>query len=847
MVGWWQGEGDAYDEISGSNGVVYPGTTFTTGVVGQCFSFDGVSGCVMNTNTPPLTNIQDTFTMEFWAYPRAGYRMLPEGGGVGTSGQSYAIFPDWGGYGGMAGAGVCVGTNGISVMEHADNYMPSMLSYTNDINGWVHVAVVYTNKQPVLYVNGVKVRTGITSTETAVYPSKNLGNSYASADGYQFDTYGPYNGLLDEVSIYNRALSQDEILAIYNAGSSGKCPPPPTIITQPTNQILLPDGTAVFNVIAGGGAPLSYQWSFDGTNVANATNATLTLTDVQLNDAGSYSVTITNPYGSTNSAASLMVVLPPVITQQPQSQTVLSYSSASFNVGATGTAALTYQWQKNGTNLVDGGNISGSATTNLTLASVSVGDAGNYGVVVSNSYGMTNSVPAVLTVPETAFMLGSTNAMSGNTVIVPVLMNALGVENAFETSVVYDPTKLVLQWVQPGEATAGAYLQEVDTETNSGYVGFAVLLNTGATVPAGTQEVAELVFHTLPVTNSTTVNLVFGDNPDPRQLVDNNLDSLPATYQGGTVTLVPAEYEADVYPRTNGDHQVNLQDWGEEGRMVAGLDVPTNSDEMLRADCAPRGAPDGVLTVADWVQAGRYALGLDPLTLVLASNPEVSELKAQVSGVQPNDAPSQIRILQVNNVAAQRGQTVNVPVQLVCITNENAVGMTVSYNTNQLTLLNVSLGTNATGARLDVNSSRAAGEVGVALALSPGATLLPGTNQVAVLEFAAAASASGTAALGLNSGVVILQVVDKTADVLPADYVNGAVVLPSQPSVTVTGAGTGLQLSWPMVAGAFEVQTAAMPVGPWTTIVMPLITNGANVSVMVSPTNQQQYFRLLGQ
>src|SRR5450759_5951714 len=59
---------------------------------------------------------------------------------------------------------VCVGTNGISVMEHAYNYLPSMLSYTNSINGWVHVAVVYSNKQPVLYVNGVNVRTGITSS-----------------------------------------------------------------------------------------------------------------------------------------------------------------------------------------------------------------------------------------------------------------------------------------------------------------------------------------------------------------------------------------------------------------------------------------------------------------------------------------------------------------------------------------------------------------------------------------------------------------------------------------------------------------------------------------------------------
>jgi subtilisin-like proprotein convertase family protein len=238
MVGWWKGEGNALDSIGGTTGIVYPGTTYAAGEVGQAFSFDGVNGCVMNTNSPPYTNIQNSFTMEFWANPQQGFNIMPEGGGLGNSGQSYAIFPDWGGLnsGGPAGTGVCVGTNGISVVEHCNNYMPSSLSYTNPINGWTHIAVVYSNKQPTLYVNGVKVRTGVTSPETFVYPSKNFGSSYDTELGFQFNLYGPYKGLLDEVSIYKRALSSDEIAAIYNAGKAGKfataAPMPPYLDTD---------------------------------------------------------------------------------------------------------------------------------------------------------------------------------------------------------------------------------------------------------------------------------------------------------------------------------------------------------------------------------------------------------------------------------------------------------------------------------------------------------------------------------------------------------------------------------------------------------------------------------------
>jgi hypothetical protein len=115
--------------------------------------------------------------------------------------------------------------------------------------------------------------------------------------------------LIDEVSIYNRALTAQEIQAIYNAGISGKCPlGAPGIIFQPTNQTVAVGGNAIFNVVAGGAGPLSYQWNFNGTNLDGETNAVLILTDVQLNQAGNYMVLVTNVFGSILSSNALLTI-----------------------------------------------------------------------------------------------------------------------------------------------------------------------------------------------------------------------------------------------------------------------------------------------------------------------------------------------------------------------------------------------------------------------------------------------------------------------------------------------------------------------------------------------------------
>ena len=66
-----------------------------------------------------------------------------------------------------------MGTNGVSVYEHGDSYMPALLVYDTPITGWNHIAVVYTNKQPILYINGILVRTGLTSLRPEVFLALN--------------------------------------------------------------------------------------------------------------------------------------------------------------------------------------------------------------------------------------------------------------------------------------------------------------------------------------------------------------------------------------------------------------------------------------------------------------------------------------------------------------------------------------------------------------------------------------------------------------------------------------------------------------------------------------------------
>ncbi|MFM2081873.1 MAG: hypothetical protein RL380_564, partial [Verrucomicrobiota bacterium] len=186
----------------------------------------------------------------------------------------------------------------------------------------------------------------------------------------------------------------------------------PVITNQPTPLAVTFTSNATFTVVAGGSSPLAYQWKLNATtNLVGATNATLTLTNVQATNAGNYSVVLTNSYGSvTSSAVALTVNFPPTITNQPSSVTTNAGSNATFTVGASGSTTLSYQWKFNSSTT-----LANATNATFTVTNAQAANVGNYSVVVTNNYGSVTSSAAALALN---FPPSFTNAPLSQTVLV---------------------------------------------------------------------------------------------------------------------------------------------------------------------------------------------------------------------------------------------------------------------------------------------------------------------------------------------------------------------------------------------------------------------------------------------
>jgi hypothetical protein len=166
----------------------------------------------------------------------------------------------------------------------------------------------------------------------------------------------------------------------------------PFITQQPSSTTNAFGGTAIFSCVATGPVPMNYQWFQNNTNLPGQTSATLTLTNLQLQNVGNYQVIVENAFGSITSSVAILHISPGMVIQ-PTNQIVMPGSSAGFTFLAGGEPPLTYQWQLNGTNLTDNSIYSGS-TSNILIVSTLTNTMGNYTVVVSNSYGSTTSATA---------------------------------------------------------------------------------------------------------------------------------------------------------------------------------------------------------------------------------------------------------------------------------------------------------------------------------------------------------------------------------------------------------------------------------------------------------------------
>jgi hypothetical protein len=182
-------------------------------------------------------------------------------------------------------------------------------------------------------------------------------------------------------------------------------PPPaataPSITTQPASQTSSEGGTATFTVTAAGTAPLAYQWQKDSTAITGATAASYTTPMLTASDDGTtFSVVVSNSAGTITSAAATLTVSAtpppatvPAITTQPAAQTVVAGSTATFTVVATGTAPLSYQWQRGNANIPGA-----TSATYVTPATATSDSGATFDVVVTNSAGSVTSSVVTLTV-----------------------------------------------------------------------------------------------------------------------------------------------------------------------------------------------------------------------------------------------------------------------------------------------------------------------------------------------------------------------------------------------------------------------------------------------------------------
>jgi len=125
----------------------------------------------------------------------------------------------------------------------------------------------------------------------------------------------------------------------------------PMIVIEPQDQSVPIGANAAFSITALGEGQLGYQWQFNGTNLAGATGTSLTITNVQLENAGNYIVVVSNEYYSVTSRVATLAIIGPIITTQPQSQAVPLGTNAVFCVVATNQGILSYQWQFNDVNI----------------------------------------------------------------------------------------------------------------------------------------------------------------------------------------------------------------------------------------------------------------------------------------------------------------------------------------------------------------------------------------------------------------------------------------------------------------------------------------------------------------
>lgn len=366
LVAWYPGEGDANDIQGTNHGTLQDGALTVNGKVGQTFQFDGQNDYV---STPLDIRPQalPEMTWEAWIYPiriNFGGRQAIFSIDDGEHDRGLII------QAGSTEFGVFTG-GGIWHVSGAESYQ------------WQHIAVVYTSSDIQFYKNGTLFSRGSpegyqTSTSTMYFGGNPVFNEY-------------FQGNIDELSVYNRALSANEILAIYNAGSAGKC--------KPGEEVLDPDINVTQTNLAFGGVAVGANSDLN-LQVQNTGDGVLTVTGVTSTNPRFAAINPTIPF-TVNSGGTQNITVrfsPNVAGNQTGTLTIASNDpdEPAINVTMTGNGQVP--------------DIALS-TTQLNFGNVTVGQTGSANFNISNNGDASLNV-ATITSDEAQYTLSQAGPLT---------------------------------------------------------------------------------------------------------------------------------------------------------------------------------------------------------------------------------------------------------------------------------------------------------------------------------------------------------------------------------------------------------------------------------------------------
>jgi hypothetical protein len=421
LVSWWPGNDNANDLFGGNNGMLENGTGFGLGEVADAFSLNGNNQYVLiGQPVPANLQIQNAITLSAWIYPTA----YPTTDGTPNGGQTWgmivgseepsttsaaAIFLN--GYQNVL-TGVPIGAIDFDLGD--GSVLHQALTTTQaPLNQWTLVTATATANNPMqIYFNGVAQPT--VNNGTTQWTGQVAYNGDWFAIGQDDEDNWPFNGLIDEVQVYNKALSSAQIQSIYQVGSAGVC------------QVQTATTTSVSSSLnsAYAGSPVT----FTATISPSAPDGTVTFMD------GSTTLGTAPVSGGQAqfSTSSLNLGTHSVTALYSGDTTYAASASAPFTETMIATGACYPQpsglidwWPGNGnTNDIIGGN-NGTIEGSVSYSTGEVGEAFNFG---GTAY-MTATAPSINTAPGTQATVAFWVNLQSNAEEIPIELGNSSYDN----------------------------------------------------------------------------------------------------------------------------------------------------------------------------------------------------------------------------------------------------------------------------------------------------------------------------------------------------------------------------------------------------------------------------------